>query len=502
MLNQISKPQDILKKLSLEEKCAQLIFPAFSFDSPDYTLAEKLTRLSVGGFCTYRGKVREYIDLVNNLQKQAKVPLLIACDFEDGAGDQIEGGTIFPTNMAVAATCDPNFAFLKGKITAQEADVFGVRWVFAPVLDCNTHPLNPIINTRAFSDDPKKTSLFARKFMQGLATKKTLNCVKHFPGHGDVTLDSHLELPRLDISLDLLLKREVEPFSKLLPIANSVMIGHLLVKCIDKKNPASLSKSVINDLLRTRLGYNGAVVTDALIMGGVTSSASEDKALESALNAGADILLFPQEPVESIDKVCKLVKSKKLPENRLDEKVSRILKMKLDTDLFTRSQYDPKKAGTIISDKNTMQAVSEIASKSVTVVYDNKKLLPLEMNRVSYYLLQDDSAIDTKHIFESEIKKYAKIDEDSQISILAVFFKPRSFSGRSTLDPQTVNSIMAKTKQKKVILVSFGSPYIIRQFEKADTYICTFSDIEESQKAAAKAIFGKIPFKGKLPVRL
>ncbi len=479
-----------------------MVFPAFSFDAPDYNETRKLARLGVGGFCTYMGGIKPYVEFITALQKDAKIPFLISCDFEDGSGQQVKGANLFPTNMAVAATGDPKLAFLKGKITSLDAAAVGVNWVYGPVADCNTNPLNPVINTRAFSDDPRTVIRFAREFMRGLATYRTLNSIKHFPGHGDPSIDSHLGLPRLNFSRSRIERVELAPFKALLPVADSVMIGHMIVKCFDSKRVASLSYKIITELLRKKLKYNGVITTDALMMGAVTSSLTDAKAVEYAVEAGADILLFPREPAAAVVKVQKMVESGKFSEDDLDSRVLRILKIKARAGLFRPLEISYAKAVETIEQKSSKEAMRRIAEMSVTLVRNKGNIVPLKTNSVHYVRIHDESAVDAQDVFESHLKKYADIRENSDICIATVFFKPRPFIGKTGLEKERIIDIMRQISRRKVVLISFGSPYVIRQFKDVDVYVCAYSDTVESQNAVARAIFGKIPFKGRLPVRL
>jgi beta-N-acetylhexosaminidase len=297
-------------------------------------------------------------------------------------------------------------------------------------------------------------------------------------------------------------KRELLPFKQLLPMADSVMVGHLRVDAIDRKRAASLSFKVTTGLLRRKLGFKNAIVTDALMMGGVTSHLSDEQAIESAVNAGADILLFPCDPEQAVQKVRSMVSSGELAETELDERVKRILRMKVCCGLFRSRKPSYERAVDVLKRGSTRKVMRDIAEKSITLVKNVGQVLPLKTNAVHYLKIHDESAGDTPDLFESEIQKYCDLREDADVVLLAVFFKPRPFAGKTKIDRKRIGRVVSCIGKRKAVVVALGSPYVVRQFMGLEGWVCAFSGASESQEAAAKAIFGKIPFKGISPVRI
>ena len=273
-------------------RLARLIFPGFRFGSSDPEQALRLAGLGVGGFCFYGGSAAEVRSLSVALKAASQTPLLIASDYENGAGQWVRGATALPSNMAIGASGSEALARRKGGITALEARALGVDWVFAPVLDLATRPDNPIVNVRAYGADPALAARLAGAYMQGLNSQGALSCVKHFPGHGDTAADSHLELPAVAGNLAALEELELRPFAALARRADAVMAAHLMLPELDPAAPASLSKGILTGLLRDRLGFGGLIVTDALEMKAVSA---DPAAGVRAFVAGADALLVPDD---------------------------------------------------------------------------------------------------------------------------------------------------------------------------------------------------------------
>src|SRR5580692_3577003 len=277
-----------LKQMSLDEKIGQLFavwaYGSFlSTESQDYKdLLRDVEEKHIGSFAietqgsplgVERSQVYPTAVLVNTLQSHAKIPLLIAADFERGTSMRVEEGTSFPHNMAVAATGNPQDAYTMGKITALEAKAAGVPWIFAPDADVNSNPDNPIINTRSFGEDPERVSEFVSAFIRGVEENGGLATAKHFPGHGDTSTDSHLDLPTVNGDRERLDRVELAPFRAAIAAGvSTIMTGHLAVPALepDPDVPATMSRKITTDLLRHQMGFDGLVVTDALDMGGVT----------------------------------------------------------------------------------------------------------------------------------------------------------------------------------------------------------------------------------------
>jgi beta-N-acetylhexosaminidase len=304
-----------LASMTLEEKVGQLIacryagnfYPADS--GARASLKALITGSKIGGLVIFGGDAYETAHLNNDLQAAARVPLLIASDFERGVGTQITGTTLFPTLMGIGAADSEDLAFVMGKVTALEGRAIGVQVTYAPVVDVNINPDNPIINTRAIGEDPALVGRLAAAFIRGCQENGMIATAKHFPGHGDTDQDSHSLLPTIRADRTRLEQVELAPYAKAFEAGvQAVMVGHLSVPALDPTPnlPATLSPAILTDLLRQKLGFRGLIVTDAMEMAGITNSFSPGDAALRAILAGADIILLPPEPTRGFPIIPKI----------------------------------------------------------------------------------------------------------------------------------------------------------------------------------------------------
>ena len=311
----------------------QICYP--TWEPPAAKLRYWLQNLNLGGVILLGASAVELARRSQQLQNWAKTPLLIAADIEAGVGQRFAGATWFPPPMALGAIAAQNreqaqhYAAQMGAITATEALAIGINWILAPVVDVNNNPDNPVINVRAFADTPEAVSQLATAFIEGAKQYPVLTTAKHFPGHGDTTADSHLDLPVLPHSASRLTEVELPPFQSAIAAgADSVMSAHLLIPAWDSQRPATLSQPILTGQLRQRLGFEGLIVTDALIMGGVAKYAAPEEVAVMAIEAGADILLMPSDPQVAIEAVYQAVRSGRLTQQQIHESVERIWKAK------------------------------------------------------------------------------------------------------------------------------------------------------------------------------
>src|SRR5215470_7769111 len=383
-----------LKQMSVEEKVGQLLFTTYhgSFTASDSSAYADMMRdveqLHVGGFINVTQgsplgflKSQAYPSAVlnNQLQSRSKLPLLFGADFERGTAMRLDEGTSFPTAMAVAAAGNPEDAYTMGKVTALEARAAGIQWIYAPDADVNSNPANPIINTRSFGEDPQRVSEFVTEFIRGVQENGGLATAKHFPGHGDTTADSHIDLPVVTADRQRLDKLELVPFRAAIAAGvGSIMTGHLNVPALepDPNTPATLSSRVLTDLLRKQLGFEGLVVTDAMDMGGITVRYAPGDAAVRAFLAGVDALLMPPVPDAAYEALLSAVKSGQISQERLDASVRRILQAKARLGLNQNRLVNI----TALNEKfgsNTWQAAAqEISDRGVTLLRDKQHLLP------------------------------------------------------------------------------------------------------------------------------
>lgn len=309
-------------------------------------LQQWLKDLNIGGVILLGGSACEIAQRTQQLQSWANIPLLIAADIEEGVGQRFGGATWFPPPMALGAIANTNlqkaqdYARAMGEITAKEALAMGINWLLAPVVDVNNNPENPVINVRSFGSNPDVVGELASCFIQGASSYPVLTTAKHFPGHGDTAADSHLALPVLPHSPSRLATVEIPPFQRAIATGvDSIMSAHVLIPEWDQQYPATLSSAILTGQLRQNLGFEGLIVTDALIMAGVANYASSGEIAVRAIEAGADILLMPADPVVAINAVTEAVLSGRLTPERIYQSIKRIKKAKLKLSQPTRSHF-------------------------------------------------------------------------------------------------------------------------------------------------------------------
>jgi beta-N-acetylhexosaminidase len=531
-----------LKKMSLDEKIGQL-FSVWAYgeflstESQDYKeLLRDVEEKHIGSFAIQtqgsplgieRSRVYPTAVLVNTLQKHAKVPLLIGADFERGTGMRIEEGTSFPFPMAVAATGRPEDAYTMGKITALEARAAGVPWIFAPDADVNSNPENPIINTRSFGEDPARVSEFVAAFVRGVEENGGLSTAKHFPGHGDTSTDSHLDLPTVSSDRAHLDRVELAPFRAAITAgASTIMTGHLAVPALepDPNVPATMSPKITTELLRGQLGFEGLVVTDALEMRGVTGRYPPGEAAVRSVLAGADVLLVPPVLDAALQAVKEAVASGRIPMARLDEAVTRVLRAKAKLGLNKSKLVDLEALAEKFDRPEFDRAALDIADRGITLLRDDQRVLPLDATKPQRLLLVAVSGDNDPYPagnLESEIRwrvdslttirmdtRFVRADmvklpspDTYDVAIAAVFVRVTDSKGTVGLpddEAGVVDKLLAAGKP--VVIACFGSPYLAARFPSSKTWIASFSTAEVTQRAMGRALFGQVAVGGRFPV--
>jgi beta-N-acetylhexosaminidase len=534
--------ESTLKKMTLREKLGQMLLPYYfgvftSAESSDYkNLVHEVEENHVGGFIvgTTRGplgiersQVYPTAELTNELQRRAKVPLLIGADFESGTGMRLDEGTSFPSAMAVGATNDPKLAYTIGKVIALESRAAGVHWIFAPDADVNNNPDNPIINIRSFGENPKNVGEFVAQEIRGIEENGGLATAKHFPGHGDVSVDSHLALPTVPGDRKELEATELVPFRAAIGASvGSVMPGHLAVPAFepDASVPATTSRNILTGLLRDELKYKGLVVTDAMDMGGVTSRYPPGEAAVRAVEAGADVLLMPPVPDAAMAGLERAVRSGRITEKRVDESVRRILQAKSRLGLDRNRLADIEHLDEKFGRPEFAAQAQNIADRGVTLLRDTAHLVPLDATkplRVLLVSLSADADPYPGETIEPEIRwrvdslkalradlQFANVStlklpptDTYDVAIAALFVRVADRKGNVGFPDEQrafVNQMIAAGKP--VVVIAFGSPYLIEGFPGAKTWLAEFSTNSVSQVAAVRALFGQVTTQGQIPV--
>ncbi len=533
--------QQTLKKMTLEEKLGQLLvvyyFGGFlSAESESFReLLQQVEKNHVGGFVvqthtTPRGIERSQVYptavLANELQSRAKIPLLVAADFERGTAMRLEEGTSFPQAMAVAATGSLQDAYAMGRITATEARAAGVHWVFAPVADVNINPENPIINTRSFGEDPRRVAEFVAAFVRGVQENGALATAKHFPGHGDTGTDSHLNLPVVGGDRARLEQVELVPFRAAIAAGvSTIMTGHLAVPAIepDPELPATLSPKVLTELLRQQLGFDGLVVTDALDMGGVTTRCPPYEVAVCSILAGADVLLVPPVPEAALQALKEAAASGRLPMARIDEAVTRVLRAKAKLGLHKKRLVDLETLSAKFGQPDFIRQAQDIADRGVTLLRDTPHLLPLDATRPTRALLVNIAAdpdpypgedlereirwrVDSLQVVRTDTT-FVKVEtvklpppESYDVAIAALFVRVADRKGTVGLpDEQAALVSQLLATGKPTVVACFGNPYLIERFPAAPTWLAVFSTVDVAQRAAGRALFGQVAIGGRMP---
>ena len=533
-----------LTHMTLDEKIGQLFavwaFGGFlSTESPDYReLLSDVEDKHIGSFAIQTqgsatgivtSQVYPTAVLVNTLQSHAKVPLLVAADFERGTAMRVEEGSSFPHSMAVAATGRPQDAYAMGKITALEARAVGVPWIFAPDADVNSNPDNPIINTRSFGEDPERVSEFVAAFVRGVEENGGLATAKHFPGHGDTSTDSHLDLPTVTVDRAHLERVELAPFRAAIAAgAGSIMTGHLAVPAIepDPNIPATMSTKISTGLLRTEMGFEGLVVTDALDMGGVTVRYPPGEVAVRAILAGADVLLVPPVLDAALEAVRDAAASGRIPMTRIDEAVTRVLRAKAKLGLYKSKLVDLGGIAHNFDRPEFDRTALDIADRGVTLLRDDQHILPLDATKPQRVLLVAASGDVDPYPggnLENEIRwrldslgtvrmdtrftraSAAKLPPPDRydVAIAAIFVSVTDRKGSIGLpDDQAAVVDRLIAAGKPVIVACFGSPYVIERFPSAKTWIAAFSTVDVAQRAVGRALFGQVAIGGRIPVNV
>ncbi len=405
-----------LKNLSLREKCAQMVMSwnkGYNDDtnSVDFKRIRNLVVNSkIGGIIFFQGEIFHEKEIIDKLQEETDIPLLISSDFERGLGSRLEDATEFPYNMAVGATGNIFYAYEMGSAIANDSKAIGVRQNLAPVADLNNNPLNPIINIRSFSEDKEIVSSYTIAFIAGAKNERVITTAKHFPGHGNTQVDSHLDLPVINGSRSELFQNELVPFIQSIKAGvQSIMVGHLYVPALQGENkiPASLSKAIVTDLLQNDLQFDGLILTDALNMNAVTKYFSVADAAIDAVKAGNDILLMPPDDQLTINALISAVQDSLISIKRIDHSVRKILTAKRWLNIQAQ-KVTLQKINEIDSiQNNNYELAKEIAEKSITLVKNENDIVPVNVSpsiKVGCITITDGLKTDKKEIFEKLVE--------------------------------------------------------------------------------------------------
>ncbi len=535
--------ESTLASLTLRERVAQMVMIwvlgdyAGAYDTGFASITNQVTELGVGGVVMSLGSPIEVASKVNYLQGRARVPLLVASDVEPGLG-RLEGGvfapslmsagsaTVLPSNMAIGAGGREADAEMAGRITGREARAIGIHLAFAPTVDVNNNPSNPVINTRSFGENPSAVARLSAAFVRGVQSGGAAATLKHFPGHGDTDVDSHLGLPVISVPRTRLDAIELVPFrAGIAAGAASVMTAHIALPAVYGDSvPATLRRDVMTGLLRDTLGFRGVTVTDALTMDGIARGYGVAESAVRAVRAGDDILLMPGNAEEAINAVVRAVESGALNREQIDASVRRILELKLRTGAVARPVVSLDALREVVGHPEHAEAAREIAARGITLLRDDRNLLPLPRSaRTLLVVYAPDNDVGAGTMFGSTLTRLvpgtrtmrvtprtgaAELDSIAAMArtmervVVYTYTRTLEGAGRFAIAPRVAALIETLSTTTPAIVVAGGNPYVIKQFPSAPAYLMTYGRGDALEIAAARAVTGHAPIAGRLPVSL
>ncbi len=554
---------ETLKKLTLDQKVGQLIVPSFEsgYLSTDSDAFDELSRLvreyHVGGFHVFGasqpspsvllnaaygtvilGQPFSALFLLNRLQAMSELPLLNTADFETGVGFRLSGATVFPRQMAMGAAGDERLVREEARITAIESRAVGVHVNFSPIADVNNNPRNPVINTRSFGEDPVRVGALASAYIEGAREGGMIATLKHFPGHGDTDVDSHLGLPVITFDRARLDALELAPFKRGIDSgAPAVMAAHVELPALDPaaSTPATFSRPILTGLLRETLGFRGLVYTDSMSMDAVTALVTPDEGAIRAVEAGADQVLHSPDPIAAFTGLKRAVESGRISRSRLDESVTRVLRAKASLRLYRQRSVDLDALPEHVGSRAHRAVAEEASARSMTLIKDDRGSVPLNVaadapilylsaldypsgwqiaapsrtvvaelkkrwSQVTAVEVSDHTPLAELNLVRAIAPRYAAV-------VAGVFVRATSGSGRLDLAPETVRllrdlaRITVRTKTPYVAMF-FGNPYVAAAMPEVPAMLLTYDFYDLAERSAVRAIAGEAPISGRLPIAL
>ncbi len=537
----------VLATMPLRERAAQMVWPNIYADyvAEDAPTWRKVTSYvandRVGGIIMSIGSPIEMAVKLNALQRMSRLPLLVGADLETGAGMRARGGyfvpngvdlggaTIFPSEMAYGAANDTTLTYTEGRITAIEGRALGIHVDFAPVMDVNNNPANPVINTRSYGEDPHEVARLGASFIRGLQENGMIATAKHFPGHGDTETNSHLALPIVNVSRARLDTVELVPFRAAIRAGvGAVMTFHGSMPALDSSGaPGTLSSNVVTGLLRRQLGFNGLVISDAMDMKGVTDKYGATEAVKRAVAAGVDILIQPADVPAAIDAVVQGVTEGRYTEARVSEAARRILMAKRQLALDRNRYVNLDSLRATVGDSAHVALAQQAADRSITVVRDSLHILPLKLSpgaKVLSITIARRTDLGASEQFNATLSRaipgvhsefvmsddpapnYARLAAlaDSADVTIVSSYVGQSWNVTSVSAPQAFADWLARisVNGRKVIVVAFGNPYLLSQIPRTSEYVVAWDGAPVSQQSAARVLLGVTPASGHLPITI
>ena len=561
----------VMATLSPRDRAAQLVWPQLFGDYTPTTSAgwtrvsQLISQEHVGGFIMSIGSPIETAEKINAMQRLSALPLVLGADYETGAGMRQRGGyflpnniylggaTMFPPQMALGATRDTSLAYQQGRITALEGRALGVHIAFAPVLDVNNNPANPVIGVRSFSEDPHLVADMGSALIHGLQEHGMMATGKHFPGHGDTEENSHLTVTTIHASRARIDTVELVPFRRAIAAGvQGIMTFHGLVPALDTASvPATLNPAIMTGLLRRQLGFNGLLITDAMDMNGVLSRVTVGQATRGqsvagnygtinnsigiaeacklAIGAGADILLMPSDVPAAIDAVVAGVRERRFTQARVDSSVRRVLEIKRRFNLDRRRLVSLDSVRSIVGDTANLVMAATAAQRSITLAKDSLNLVPFVRQgaaapKMLSITIATRADLPAGATFNAELRRgipalrtelinpddpapnYARllaIADSVDVAIVGSYLSTGT-NVASPSAPEPLAQFMRELAQRhaRTVLVAFGNPYLLQQVPSVSSYLVAWGGFPVSQAAAARALLGLAPISGRLPITI
>ena len=534
-------PIPVIAAMTVRDKVAQLVMPWFSGEywAADNDQMQAALRLvvdeHVGGFVVgLGGSAYDLAAKFNALQRASRLPLFIAADLEAGPSMRIRQSTALPGNMAIGATGREEDAYEVGQIIAEEGRAAGVNFVFAPVVDVNNNPANPIINIRSYGEDPVRVGVLAQAYIRGLREHGMLATAKHFPGHGDTGTDTHIAMPVITAARPRLDSVELVPFRAAVTAGvDAVMSAHIAMPSITGGDiPSTLSGAVLDTLLRQDIGFRGLVVTDALNMGAIVQKYGAAQSAVMAFKAGADILLMPTDAHQAIEAVTSAVERGEISEARLDSSVARIFAAKARTGLFRQRLVELNAVPRAVGTRPHLDSALAISQRALVLVKDSLGTVPLANGRrrralVISFAEEGSSGVGAPFVtalragvqqvatqklwpasgpasYDSARMAARATQAAGGVTFVVVAARPAAWNPNAVNMPDSVAALVNGLSREgvNIVTIAFGSPYLLGQVPATPGYLVAWSDNDASQKAAAQALLGAIPITGRLPVSL
>jgi beta-N-acetylhexosaminidase len=520
----------VLNSLSPDQRIAQLMvlrLSSYDFKTKtalyfDSLVKEKVKRFNVGGICLFQGSAVKLGGMVNELQQMAQTPLMVCIDGEWGVGMRLfDSVQALPRQMMLGAVEDKNIVYAYGKLVAAQCKRLGITVNYAPVVDINNNPNNPVINDRSFGEDKYKVAAYGIEYMKGMQDAGVMACAKHFPGHGDVAVDSHHDLPVINKSMEQLDSLELYPFKEIFKAGvGSAMVAHLYIPAIDSSanRATSISRNNVTGLLRDKLGYQGLTFTDAIEMQGVQKYFPGGEASVQSIIAGNDMLCLPTDVEQTIKKIKDAISKQQLSWEDIDYHCRKVLLAKYQ---YGGEKIQPVSLENITADlnKGIPEMKKQIAENALTLLNKNGSFFPLtapESNKTAYVAIgvnnENHFAATLKENYGAAVFYFDYTQNSNRIASLVAQLKeynrviigihnysrkPEKNFGISAPAVSLVKKLQEETNSATFV---FGNPYAIKNFCGAANLIACYEDDPIVQQAAANFLEGKFTAKGKLPV--